>query len=169
MKSLSFMRHAESDYNYIVDSDFDRPIKKSGLKMTKICAEHFKKKNIRYDLLFCSPALRTKQTSSYFLTAMDLKTIKVVYDYNLYEGSSENFLLRVSNLKKYKDILVVTHEPQILFFKDFFLSKTDCWPNIKDLEIATSSVLSINFDINMWNEINESNAQSYKFLNPILL
>ena len=38
------MRHAESDYNYIVDSDFDRPIKKSGLKMTKICAEHLKKK-----------------------------------------------------------------------------------------------------------------------------
>ena len=38
------MRHAESDYNYIVDSDFDRPIKKSGLKMIKNCAEHLKKK-----------------------------------------------------------------------------------------------------------------------------
>ena len=59
---------------------------------------------------------------------MNLKTIKVVYDYNLYEGSSENFLLRVSNLKKNKDVLVVTHEPQILFFIDFFLSKTDFWP-----------------------------------------
>ena len=169
MKSLSFLRHAESEYNYIDNSDFDRPIKKSGLKMTKICAEYLKKNNISYDLLFCSPALRTKQTSSYFLTAMNLKTIKVVYDYNLYEGSSENFLLRVSNLKKYQDILVVTHEPQILFFKDFFLSKTDCWQKIKDLEIVTSSILSINFDINMWNEINDSNVQSYKFLNPTLL
>jgi len=169
MKSLSFLRHAESDYNYIDDSDFDRPIKNSGLKMTKICAEYLKRNNISYDLLFCSPALRTKQTSSYFLTAMNLKTIKVVYDYNLYEGSSENFLLRVSNLKKYQDILVVTHEPQILFFKDFFLSKTDFWPKTKDLEIVTSSIFSINFDINMWNEINESNVQSYKFLNPTLL
>ena len=169
MKSLSFMRHAELDPNYLDESDFDRPTKKSGLKMTQICAEYLKKNNISYDLLFCSPALRTKQTSSYFLTAMNLKTIKVVYDYNLYEGSSENFLLRVSNLKKYQDILVVTHEPQILFFKDFFLSKTDCWPKIKDLEIVTSSILSINFDINMWNEINDSNVQSYKFLNPTLL
>ena len=169
MKSLSFLRHAESDYNYIDDSDFDRPIKNSGLKMTKICAEYLKRNNISYDLLFCSPALRTKQTSSYFLTAMNLKTIKVVYDYNLYEGSSENFLLRVSNLKKYQDILVVTHEPQILFFKHFFLSETDFWPKIKDLEISTSSVLSINFDVNMWNEINESNVQSYKFFDPKLL
>ena len=169
MKSLSFLRHAESEYNYIDNSDFDRPIKKSSLKMTKICAEYLKKNNISYDLLFCSPALRTKQTSSYFLTAMNLKTIKVVYDYNLYEGSSENFLLRVSNLKKYQDILVVTHEPQILFFKEFFLSKTDFWPKIKDLEIVTSSIFSINFDINMWNEINESNVQSYKFLNPTRL
>ena len=169
MKSLSFMRHAESESNYIDDSDFEKPTKKSGLKMTKIFAEHLKKKNIRYDLLYCSPALRTKQTSSYFLSVMNLKTVKVVYDYNLYEGCSENFLLRVSNLKKYQDVLVVTHEPQILFFKDFFLSKTDFWPKIKDLEIVTSSVFSINFNINMWNEINESNAQSYKFINPKLL
>ena len=166
MKSLSFMRHAESDPNYLDESDFDRPTKKSGLKMTQICAEHLKKNNIRYDLLFCSPALRTKQTSSYFLSVMNLKTIKVIYDYNLYEGCSENFLLRISNLEKNKDVLVVTHEPQILFFIDFFLSKTDFWPNIKDLQIVTSSVFSINFDINMWNEINESNAKSFKFFNP---
>ena len=169
MKSLSFMRHAESDANNLDDSDFNRPTKKKGLKMTKICAEHLKKNNIRYDLLFCSPALRTKQTSSYFLSVMNLTTIKVIYDYNLYEGCSENFLLRVSNLKEYQDILVVTHEPQILFFKDFFLSETDFWPKIKHLEIPTSSVFSINFEINMWNEINESKVQSYKFLNPTLL
>ena len=169
MKSLSFLRHAESDYNYNDDSDFNRPIKKSGLEMTKICAEYLKKNNIRYDLLFCSPALRTKQTSSHFLSFMNLKTIKVIYDYNLYEGCSENFLLRVSNLKKNKDVLVVTHEPQILFFIDFFLSKTDFWPKIKDLQIVTSSVFSINFDINMWNEINKSNVQSYEFINPKLL
>ena len=102
MKSLSFMRHAESDHYYFDGNDFDRPTKKSGLKMTKICAEHFKKNNIRYDVLFCSPALRTKQTSNYFLSVMNLKTIKVIYDYNLYEGCSENFLLRVRNLKKYQ-------------------------------------------------------------------
>ena len=44
MKSLCFMRHAESDPNYLDESDFDRPTKKSGLKMTQICAEHLKKK-----------------------------------------------------------------------------------------------------------------------------
>ena len=44
MKSLSLMRHAETEPNYLYDSDFDRPIKKSGLKMIKNCAEHLKKK-----------------------------------------------------------------------------------------------------------------------------
>ena len=97
---------------------------------------------------------------------MNLKTIKVIYDYNLYEGCSENFLLRVSNLKKYQDILVVTHEPKILFFKDFFLSNTGFWPKIQNLNIATSSVLTIHFNIKVWNEINENNVQSYKFFNP---
>ena len=52
------------------------------------------------------------------------------------------------------------------YFLKIFLSKTDFWQKIKDLQIVTSSVFSINFDINMWNEINESNIQSYKFLNP---
>ena len=169
MKSLSFMRHAESDSNYIDDSDFERPIKKSGLKMTKICAEHLKKNNIRYELLFCSPALRTMQTSSYFLSIMNFKNIKVISDHNLYEGNLENFLLRISNLKKYQDILVITHEPQILFFKDFFLSSTVFWSKIQNLEITTSSILTIHFDIKMWNEINESNVQSYQFLNPKIL
>ena len=37
------MRHAELDPNYLDESDFDRPTKKSGLKMTQICAEHLKK------------------------------------------------------------------------------------------------------------------------------
>ena len=40
------MRHAESYPNYLDESDFDRPTKKSGLKMTQICAEHLKKNNI---------------------------------------------------------------------------------------------------------------------------
>ena len=168
MKSLSFMRHAESDHYYFDGNDFDRPTKKSGLKMTKICAEHFKKNNIRYDLLFCSPALRTKQTSNYFLSVMNLKTIKVIYDYNLYEGCSENFLLRVSNLKKYQNILVVTHEPQILFFKDFFYLKLIFGQKLKIWELQHLQ-FSINFDIHMWNEINESNVQSYTFLDPKLL
>ena len=49
------------------------------------------------------------------------------------------------------------------FLKIFFCLKLIFGQKIKDLEIATSSVFSINFDINMWNEINESNVQSYKF------
>ena len=44
------MRHAESDLNYPDGSDFERPTKKSGLKMTKICAEHLKKKIL--DMIF---------------------------------------------------------------------------------------------------------------------
>ena len=166
MKSLSFMRHAESDLNYLNNNDFNRPIKKSDLKTIKICAEYLKQNNIKFEILFCSPALRAKQTSNYFLSVMNLKTIKIIDDYNLYEGCSENFLLKVSNLKRCQDILVITHEPQILFFKEFFLSNTNFWPKIKNLEIVTSSVLILNFDIKMWSEINESNVESYKFIDP---
>ena len=72
MKSLSFMRHAESDPNYIqVMISIDQ--QKIRFKNDKICAVHLKKNNIRYDVLFCSPALRTKQTSSYFLSANEFE------------------------------------------------------------------------------------------------
>ena len=166
MKSLSFMRHAESDLNYLNNNDFNRPIKKSGLKTIKICAEYLKQNNIKFEILFCSPALRARQTSNYFLSVMNLKTIKIIDDYNLYEGCSENFLLKVSNLKRYQNILIITHEPQILFFRDFFFSNTNFWSKIKNLEITTSSVLTINFDIKNWSEINENSVESYKFVNP---
>ena len=163
MKSLSFMRHAESDLNQSDGSDFDRPIKNSGLKEIKICAEHLKKNNRSFELLFCSPALRTKLTAEYFLLNMNLEKIKVIDDYNLYEGSEENFLLRVSKLSKYQDILIVSHEPQILFFIDYFLSNTEFWQKVKKIDIVTSSIFTINFDVKMWNEINNINAISYEF------
>ena len=40
------------------------------------------------------------------------------------------------------------------------------WSKIKNLEIVTSSVLTINFDIKNWSEINENSVESYKFVNP---
>ena len=95
MKTLTFMRHSETESSYSDEKDLNRPIKKSGLKVMKNISTTLKKKNIKFDLLFCSPALRTKQTSSYFLSLMNLNTIQVIYDYNLYEGCTENFLLRV--------------------------------------------------------------------------
>ena len=35
-------------------------------------------------------------------------------------GSLENYLLKLSNIKEFKNILIITHEPNIHWFIDFF-------------------------------------------------
>ena len=117
MKSLSFMRHAESDLNFY-NNDFNRPIKNLFKNNKNLCGI-FKKNNIKFDFILFS-CTKAKQTSNYFLSVMNLKTIKVLMII-IYEGCSENFLLKTSNLKKYQDILIITHELKFYFLRFFFL------------------------------------------------
>ena len=53
------MRYAKSDWNDDVD-DFSRPITNEGVETTKKISNF--QKSIYFDLIFCSPAVRTRQT-----------------------------------------------------------------------------------------------------------
>ena len=97
------------------------------------------------------------------------KNVEIVEDQNIYEGSEENFLLRISKIKKYKNVLVITHEPQISFFVDYFLSDTKCFKKVSNLRFVTSSITTIGFDIKSWKNISNLNAKFIKFIDPNVL
>ncbi|MEE2695416.1 MAG: histidine phosphatase family protein [Pseudomonadota bacterium] len=169
MLYLSFMRHAKSDWCGPSANDIIRPISKKGIKKTKAVSKYLKNEKMEFDSIFCSPSLRTKQTLSCFLQHSMHKDVEIVEDQNIYEGSEENFLLRISKIKKYKNVLVITHEPQISFFVNYFLSDTKCFKKVSDLRFVTSSITTIGFDIKSWNDISNINAKFIRFIDPNLL
>lgn len=67
MKKLVLIRHAKSDWSNPFLEDFDRGLNKRGLKDAPFMAKVLEKKDIKPDLIICSPSLRTKLTSEYFI------------------------------------------------------------------------------------------------------
>ncbi len=169
MLFLSFMRHADSECINHDGIDFKRPISKRGQKKTIVVSEFVKKNKIKFDLIFYSPTERTKQTLNYFLKYTGYENLNTIEDKILYDGNAHNFLLKISQVKKFKRILLITHEPLISYFIDFFLSKTEYSKKTKSIKIITSSITTIKFDIKNWNQITDRNAEFHQFLDPDLL
>ena len=59
---LNLMRHAKTDLNNYNGDDFERPICKKGISETDAVKKYLEPKKISFDLYFCSPSVRTKQT-----------------------------------------------------------------------------------------------------------
>ena len=163
---LNLMRHAKTDLNYYNANDFERPICKKGISETDAVKKYLEAKKISFDLYFCSPSVRTKQTLQCLLKNKSIKNKKIIEDYNLYDGNKENFLLKLSKIKNCKNILVLTHEPQISYFTNFFLSESNCSKKLRGFHPVTSSIISIKFDSEEWDSISNFNAELFQYIDP---
>ena len=163
---LNLMRHAKTDLNNYNGDDFERPICKKGILKTDAVKRYLESKKVSFDLYFCSPAVRTKQTLQCLLKNKSIENKKIIEDYNLYDGNKDNFLLKLSKIKNCKNILVLTHEPQISYFLNFFLSESNCSKKLRELHPVTSSLISIKFDSEEWDSISKHNAELFKFIDP---
>lgn len=166
MLSLSFMRHANTDLAYCNVDDITRPITRNGQKKTRIVCKHLKTIQIKFDLIFCSPSLRTKETLKCMLENNQWKKAKIIEDFDIYNGSEENFLLKLSNTEDFKNLLVITHEPQIESFVNYFLAENQNNEKFTNYNFVPSSLITIEFKSKSWKSISSSNAIFKRFIDP---
>ncbi len=169
MISLSFMRHANSDSNCFNGGDIARPISINGQKNTRIISKYLEKKKIKFDLIFCSPSQRTKETLNCMLENNQFEKIKIIEDFDIYNGCEENFLFKLSNIKNFKNILVITHEPQIESFVNYFLNENQNNKKFYSFKFVPSSLITIEFKTKSWKSMSSSNALFKRFINPNIL
>ena len=62
MKTLYLLRHAKSDWGDSSLKDFDRPLNDRGWKAAKAIGQEMRGRDMVPDLVFVSPAARTKET-----------------------------------------------------------------------------------------------------------
>ncbi len=81
---IYFVRHGQTDYNSnkLYAGQKDVPLNKEGVKQAKQTAEQLK--DLKFDICFCSPLLRAKQTLNEILNLNKYKFL-VVYDDRLKE------------------------------------------------------------------------------------
>ena len=110
MLNLYVMRHSKSSWNDHNISDFERPLSNRGKKDIKLIIAFLRKKKITFDLAYISSSKRTKQTFKILKNNINCK--KIIYSKKFYLCSESFIINTIKNIKKkYKNILIVNHEP----------------------------------------------------------
>jgi phosphohistidine phosphatase len=159
MKKLVLIRHAKSDWSNPFLEDFDRALNKRGLKDAPFMAKILKQKDIKPDLIICSPSLRTKLTSEYFIKELDFKG-KFIFEKSIYEAPYENLLKVLQNIEdKNKIAFLFGHNPGVCDLVNF-LSK-EYFENI-----PTCGIVEVDFDTKSWKDISKENSKFIFFEYP---
>lgn len=116
IRDLFIMRHAKSDWNNDLISDFDRPLNKRGMhdapRMALWLDNWIASNNLSIDLLVSSPAIRAKQTSEEIISQLKLPDSAVIYDKRMYLASIGTLhdIIRETD-EKYKSVMLIGHNP----------------------------------------------------------
>ncbi len=163
MLNLYVMRHSKSSWNEHNINDFERPLSNRGKKDIKLIIAFLKKKKITFDLAYISSSKRTKQTFKILKNNISCK--KIIYSKKFYLCSESFILNTIKNVKrKYKNILIVNHEPccKNLVLK---LIKKNKLSFIKK-KFSTSAIAKLVFNIEDWENLKNYSGNLNLFKTP---
>ena len=83
MKTIFLLRHAKSSWDDVSLDDFDRPLSTRGINSCKNIGKYLKKNKLIPDIVYCSSAIRAKQTWELVNRIVEKKK-NVVYKSKLY-------------------------------------------------------------------------------------
>ena len=163
MLNLYIMRHSKSSRNECNINDFERPLSSRGEKDIKLIIEFLKKKKIAFDLAYISSSKRTKQTFKILKNSIYCK--KIIYSKKFYL-CNENFIFyKVKNTKKkYKNILIINHEPCC---KNLVLKLTKKNKlSFVNKKFRTSAIAKLVFNIKNWVNLKNASGNLTFFKTP---
>ncbi|SRR5579883_1549792 len=145
MKNLILLRHAKSSWDEPALSDFDRPLNNRGKKAAPIIGKLMKERQLKPDLILCSPSKRTKQTAKLVLDSAKLD-LDVTFDKGIYEASTSKLLnILKSQEATAESILMIGHNPGL---EDLLTELTGCHEHF-----PTAALANIVLDIENWKGI----------------
>jgi len=111
MKQLTLMRHAKSSWDDDTLDDFDRPLNERGQNAAPLMGSYLSKHGLQPDCIFCSSALRTKQTLS-LMAPYHNNTLHIDYIDKLYLASSKAIKKVVNDTPtNYDHVMIIGHNP----------------------------------------------------------
>ncbi len=147
MKQLTLIRHAKSSWKNPELTDFQRPLRKRGMRDAPRMGEIMAKKLGRPDMFLSSPARRALDTAHLVCAALGLDTESVVTDERLYHAGLADLYAVLSELEDgYERIFLCAHNPGITEFVNFLtLSMIE--------KVPTCGVAHITLPVDNWKDI----------------
>ena len=113
MKTIFLLRHAKSSWDDVSLDDFDRPLSPRGIKSCKKIGKYLKKNRLIPDIVYCSSAMRAKQTWELVNRIVEKKE-NILYEDSLYMSDFSNFINIIKKTKNnFKNLMFVSHNPGI--------------------------------------------------------
>ncbi len=156
MKKLLLIRHAKAVHD-IGFTDFERPLKQSGIADAILMAERVKGKSLTPELLVTSPSLRTLTTANLFSEQLSLP--HQTEDINIYEASLKTLLHIINHFPEDKGfIALVGHNPGISELIHYYTDNL--------LDVSPGSIALITFEVDEWQHISRSLGTLAWFSSP---
>ena len=156
-KSLYLLRHAKAESATLQFSDEDRALTPKGVDDAKKLATKLVKKDIGFDLILTSPAIRAITSAHIIANRLDQKQSLRV-EKKLYQADCTTLLAIVGKLhKKIKSILLVGHNPE---FEDFAAYMTG-----EPVSMQTCSLIEFTFELKDWKDFEKVQSVQMKLLN----
>jgi phosphohistidine phosphatase len=134
--NLFLVRHAKTEKIAVSGKDFERELAEKGRLQAEILNNFITKYDFDDVDIWCSDAVRTKQTLSYFDTQFPSTNIE--FKNELYLASATEVKELIWNTESDKDLLVIGHNEGISDIASYFLGE--------DIHLKTATFIQISFE-----------------------
>jgi phosphohistidine phosphatase len=168
MKRLTLLRHAKSDWDDPVARDFDRPLNHRGEKAALLMGQFAARRQMQFDTLVASPAVRVVQTLETFFAGFGA-TLDARWDRRIYLASSPTLLDVIRDLPDSADSALLTgHNPGLEELILDLVPDDGNNPMREDVEIKypTASIAVLDLNIDRWDQAQENSATLVSFTRP---
>ncbi len=159
MKTISFVRHAKASSDAKYKRDFDREINERGIEKTNFLTQIIKLKQIKPELIICSPSIRTTQTAQLIIQTLNWTKTQIIYDELLYSGNYQNYLNAIYSIDdQINSVMIIGHNPSISEAAFELYNKAEI--------MKTSQICHFEIETKKWSEISKSQIKSWFTINP---
>lgn len=162
-KTLFLARHAKASEKQSGQNDIDRELNSKGLQNSTRMGINFSNKNIQFDIIISSPAVRAHATASLIAEQLKYDTSKIHLNPEIYEASTRTLLQVLNQLKdEWNTVLLVGHNPAISYLSEY-LTKSEIG------DMTTCGVVIIEFEVDQWDMVSEGTGKMISYEYPDLL
>ena len=150
MRTLYLLRHAKSSWKDQSLADFERPLAGRGRKACGLMAQFIRDKEIQFDLVLSSTALRARETIDLIGKQAQLHS-ELRFDERIYEASVTDLLEVTSQIENdRKSVLLVGHNPGL---EEFLLALSGV-----SERLPTAALVKLKLKVSKWSDNCEGKA-----------
>ena len=163
MKTLFIVRHGEASWDNPELSDYERPLLKEEINISKIVANYLCEKKIIVNKIISSSAVRAMETAKVFAPIINFPKGKIEIMKELYLAElNEIFDVLYAIDDEFDSVMIFGHNPGLTELANAFLDK------IVD-NLPTTAVVSVKINNEKWTDISVSEYSTNFIVFPEML